>query len=81
LVLALDARPPIEARGTGETALRGPEGGAIEVRPVVLNPDFVLESEILAVVAGVPVRGVEEVELAEEIALEGDLVGDCNHKS
>ena len=44
--------------------------------PVVLSLDLVLESEVLAVVAGVPVRGVDAAELAEETAFVGDLVGD-----
>lgn len=34
--------------------------------------DFVLESEVLAVVAGVPVRGVDAAELAEDMAFVGD---------
>lgn len=52
-------------------------GGPIEDFPVVLSLDLVLESEIRAVVAGVVVRGVEAVELADESAgFEGDLVGD-----
>ena len=44
--------------------------------PAVLSLDFVLESDVLAVVAGVPVRGVDAPELAEEIAFVGDFVGD-----
>lgn len=54
----------------------GAGGGAMEGRPLVLNLDFALESEVLAVVAGVLVRGVEAVELAEDMGLVGDLVGD-----
>jgi hypothetical protein len=54
-------------------------GGPITDLPVVLGLDLVLESDVRAVVAGVVVRGVEAVELADEIAgFEGDLVGDCS---
>ena len=53
------------------------EGGAIEGRPFMLKRDFALESEVRLVVAGVPVRGVEAAELAEDRAvLVGDFVGD-----
>lgn len=62
-------------------AFFGAGGGAIEVLPVVLSLDFVLESDVLAVVAGVPVLGVEAAELAEDTALVGDLVGDCDYVS
>lgn len=52
-------------------------GGPIKVLPVVLNLDFVLESDVRAVVAGVPVRGVEALEVVEEgTILVGDFVGD-----
>lgn len=54
----------------------GAGGGAIDALPAVLNLDFELESEVLAVVAGVPVRGVDAAELAEDAAFVGDLVGD-----
>lgn len=54
-------------------------GGAIDGLPAVLSRDRVLESEVRAVVAGVPVRGVDPVELAIEGAgFVGDLVGDCD---
>jgi hypothetical protein len=53
----------------------------MDVLPVVLSLDLVLESDVLAVVAGVPVRGVEAVELADDMALVGDLVGDCTEVS
>ena len=67
--------PPIEDLGAD---FAGAGGGGIDARPVVLGLDFVLESEVRAVVAGVPVRGVEAGELAGDIALVGDLEGDCN---
>ena len=53
-------------------------GGPIDVRALVLSRDLSLESEVRAVVAGVPVRGVDAFELAEETAaFVGDFVGDC----
>jgi hypothetical protein len=56
-------------------------GGAIESLPAVLSLDLVLESDVRAVVAGVPVRGVEPVELAMEgLGLVGDFVGDCESR-
>lgn len=52
-------------------------GGPIRGLPDVLERDLVLESEVRAVVAGVPVRGVEADELAEDwVGLVGDFVGD-----
>jgi hypothetical protein len=57
-------------------------GGPIDVRPLVLNRDLLLESDVRAVVAGVPVRGVEAFELAEETgAFVGDFVGDYQYIS
>jgi hypothetical protein len=50
-------------------------GGPILGLPTTLNLDFVLESDVRAVVAGVPVRGVDVPELTED-AFVGDLVGD-----
>ena len=76
MVIVRAAAPPNDALGPGEAVLAGAGGGAMDVLPAVLSLDFVLESEVLAVVAGVPVRGVEAAELAEEAALVGDLVGD-----
>jgi hypothetical protein len=67
--------PPIDGLAAGVVFL-GAGGGAIEVRPVVLNLDFVLESDVLAVVAGVLVRGVEAAELADDTPFVGDFVGD-----
>jgi hypothetical protein len=67
--------PPMLALGAVFVA--GAGGGAIVVLPVVLNLDLVLESEVLAVVAGVVVLGVLAAELAELTALVGDFVGDC----
>lgn len=53
-------------------------GGPMRGRPVTLVRDFVLESDVLAVVAGVPVRGVEVDELTDDGAgFVGDFVGDC----
>ena len=72
-VVVFLAAPPIEGLGA---LFAGAGGGAIDARPVVLILDFVLESDVLAVVAGVPVRGVEAAELAEDMAFEGDLLGD-----
>lgn len=69
--------PPLMDCLVAGVVFLGAGGGAIDALPVVLNLDFVLESEVLAVVAGVPVRGVEVVELAEDMPLVGDLVGDC----
>lgn len=54
----------------------GAGGGAIDGRLAVLSLDFVLESDVRAVVAGVPVRGVDVVELAEDMPFVGDFVGD-----
>lgn len=52
-------------------------GGPIRILPVVLERDLVLESDVRAVVAGVPVRGVEVDELAEDwVGFVGDFVGD-----
>jgi hypothetical protein len=68
--------PPIDALGA-VFVIAGVGGGAILVLPVVLSLDLVLESEVLAVVAGVVVLGVLAAELAELTALVGDLVGDC----
>ena len=73
--------PPTEGRAVCETAfvLRD---GPVEGRALVLSRDFVLESDVRAVVAGVPVRGVDAFELAEEpTAFVGDFVGDCNSVS
>jgi hypothetical protein len=70
--------PAKDCRVVLVTAFFGAGGGAIDGRPVVLSRDFALESEVLVVVAGVPVRGVEVAELAEDTALVGDLVGDCS---
>ena len=64
---------PMEGLGG---AFEGAGGGAIDARPVMLSLDFVLESDVLAVVAGVPVRGVDAAELAEDMAFVGDLDGD-----
>lgn len=70
---ALFRAPPIEGRDADFVVV----GGPIEGRAPVLSRDFVLESEVLAVVAGVPVRGVDVFELAEEaVAFVGDFVGD-----
>jgi hypothetical protein len=55
----------------------GAGGGAIEVRPVVLSLDLVLESDVRVVVAGVPVLGVDVAELADDMPFVGDFVGDC----
>jgi hypothetical protein len=70
------AAPPIDGLALWLAVFVGAGGGAIEGRPITLILDFVLESEVRAVVAGVPVRGVDAAELAEDIALVGDLVGD-----
>jgi hypothetical protein len=75
-LLAVLGAPPIDALGV--VLVAGAGGGAILILPVVLNRDLVLESEVLAVVAGVVVRGVLAAELAELTALVGDLVGDCH---
>jgi hypothetical protein len=70
---ALFKAPPMEVRDVDLVLV----GGPIEGRAPVLNRDFVLESEVLAVVAGVPVRGVDAFELAEEtVTFVGDFVGD-----
>ena len=69
-------RPPIDALEPGDADFAGACGGPMDVLPEVLNLDFALESEVLAVVAGVPVRGVEAAELAEDMGFVGDLVGD-----
>ena len=74
--IALVCGPPIDALGPGAAVLVGAGGGAIDCGPVVLSLDFALESDVRAV-AGVPVRGVDAAELAEETAFVGDLVGDC----
>lgn len=52
-------------------------GGPMSVLPPILDLDLELESEVLAVVAGVPVRGVDAVELTEggAVLAEG-FVGD-----
>lgn len=69
---------PAEGLGADDAGFAGAVGGPIEVLPVTLRRDLVLESDVRAVVAGVIVRGVEVAELAEETALVGDLVGDCD---
>jgi hypothetical protein len=74
--VAREARPPIEALDPYVVGFAGAGGGAMDALPVVLSLDFVLESDVLAVVAGVPVRGVDAAELADEICFVGDLVGD-----
>ena len=52
-------------------------GGPIEGRLLVLSRDLTLESEVRALVVGVPVRGVEAPELLLEASgLVGDFVGD-----
>lgn len=52
-------------------------GGPMRGLPVVLERDFALESDVRAVVAGVPVRGVEVDELTEDWGgFVGDFVGD-----
>jgi hypothetical protein len=52
-------------------------GGPIKDLPFMLCLDFVLESDVRAVVAGVLVLGVEAAEPVEEGAsFVGDLVGD-----
>jgi hypothetical protein len=56
-------------------ALTAEVGGPMLGLPATLNLDFVLESEVRAVVAGVPVRGVDVAELTEE-AFVGDFVGE-----
>lgn len=76
LVVVRGGAAPIDALGPDDTGLVGADGGAIDALPAVLSLDFVLESEVLAVVAGVPVRGVDAAELVEEIAFVGDLVRD-----
>jgi hypothetical protein len=69
--------PPIDCLLVGAPARVVVEGGPMRDFPVVLNLDLVLESDVRAVVAGVPVRGVEAAELAEDSAgFVGDLVGD-----
>lgn len=46
-------------------------------RALVLSRDLLLESEVRAVVAGVPVLGVDAFELAEDApAFVGDFAGD-----
>jgi hypothetical protein len=61
-----------------EPTFAGAGSGAIDARPVVLSRDLVLESEVRAVVAGVPVRGVDALELAEDMPFVGDFDGDCS---
>lgn len=70
--------PPIDCLPVAVVAvLEVDAGGPIRGRPVILERDFVLESDVRAVVAGVPVRGVEADELTEDGAgLVGDFVGD-----
>jgi len=52
-------------------------GGPIRGLLVVLERDLVLESDVRAVVAGVPVRGVDVDELAADcVGFVGDFVGD-----
>ena len=55
-------------------------GGPIEGRLVALTRDFTLESEVLAVVVGVVVRGVEAAELVEDArgGFFGGMIGDCS---
>lgn len=76
MIVVRGAGPANEALGRGDAVLIGAGSGATDALPAVLSLDFVLESEVLAVVAGVPVRGVDAAELAEEAAFVGDLVGD-----
>lgn len=67
----------IDGRGADFVVVGG--GGPIDIRALVLSRDLLLESDVRAVVAGVPVRGVDAFELAEDIgALVGDFVGDCH---
>lgn len=57
-------------------------GGPIDGRALVLNRDLLLESEVRAVVAGVPVLGVDAFELVEETAaFVGDFAGDYRRTS
>lgn len=70
---ALLEGPPTGGRDADLTDVDGP----MDSRALVLSRDLVLESEVRAVVAGVPVRGVDAFELAEEIVVfVGDFVGD-----
>jgi hypothetical protein len=69
--------PPIDGLLVWALVLFPVLGGPILGRPAILSLDFVLESEVRAVVAGVPVRGVDVLELVEGGAgFVGDLVGD-----
>lgn len=73
----LTAPPPIDCLFNDALARAVEGGGAIDGFPAVLSLDFVLESDVRAVVAGVPVRGVEVVEFVEDCAgFVGDFVGD-----
>lgn len=52
-------------------------GGPINVLPVALSLDLVLESDVRAVVAGVPLLEVAVVEFADDgTTFVGDFVGD-----
>lgn len=78
LVVAGLTAPPIDGLLVWMLVLFVEVGGPILGRPATLSLDFVLESEVLAVVAGVPVRGVEVPELTDDGAgFVGDFVGDC----
>lgn len=69
--------PPVDCLAADKLALLVEAGGAMRGFPAVLNLDFELESDVRAVVAGVPVRGVEVVELADDgVGFVGDFVGD-----
>lgn len=70
------AVPLIDSLADGAEA-RVVGGGGIEGLELILNLDFVLESDVLAVVAGVLVLGVDAAELVEECTgFVGDFVGD-----
>ncbi len=69
--------PPIDSLLVWAFVLLVVLGGPILGRPAILSLDFALESEVRAVVAGVPVRGVDVPELLEGGGgLVGDFVGD-----
>ena len=77
VVVGFTTPPPIDGLLAWEAVLLVEVGAAILGLPAILSLDFVLESEVRAVVAGVLVRGVVVPELADEGAgFVGDFVGD-----
>ena len=71
--------PPIDDLLPGAPVMFVEPGGPMFGLPAMLSLDFTLESEVRAVVAGVPVRGVEVPELVDVgVGFVGDFVGDYN---